>query len=426
MEKVSRMEVFSWSMGFVGTGIGAGILFLPIQAGIGGIICFFISAFVAFSVSYVSHKVYCKLIIDSNTPQDFPQIVQSYLGNIFSLIATVLFLLLMLGYLSVYIIGFNVGLSSYFKDLHLISAPIHNTWWFPLIILICLISIVSLNEKVVAKIMGLITFPLIVLLLILSIYMIQFWDLKLITHIPNTKIFITGFFNNIPILIFAALFFPPISAMVLTYRKELQNKEKTENYSYKTLRYGQIILLAFTIFFTVSCLFATPEKELTAALKTNLNIMAILSSVHHSKILVIAAPLIAIIALLTSFLGYYFGAKESAKNLILFIIGKKYKDKKHEDILAIANSKKKVFSVNILIGIYLYFIAIMNFNVGEFLSLICVPIIALLLYIIPFIIFTFSKKYKYYRGTTYYIIIIGGILLLIASPIAMLLRRLLT
>jgi len=53
MKKIRKFESFAWSMSFVGTGIGAGILFLPVQAGIGGVKCFLLSAIVAFSFSYI-------------------------------------------------------------------------------------------------------------------------------------------------------------------------------------------------------------------------------------------------------------------------------------------------------------------------------------------------------------------------------------
>ena len=427
MDKIPKTEVFAWSMGFVGTGIGAGILFLPIQAGVGGIVCFFLSAIVAFSLSYVSHKVFTKLVIDSKTPKDFPQIVQNNLGTTFSLIATILFFLLMLGYLSVYIVGFNVGIAAYLQDLGIAHSELSNTIWFPTLILIILMTIVSLNERIVIKIMGFITFPLIILLLFLSLYLIPYWNLNFFFHIPPSKELLVGFFANIPILIFAALFFPPISAMVLHYRKSLkENTALVKQEGYKTLRYGQIILIFFTVFFTVSCLFSTPTKDLNAALKTNLNIMEVLARAYNSKVLSFAAPIIAIIALFTSFLGYYFGAKASARNLIAFLYKKKKKNPlSDEKINSLVKNKKTLLTINLVITAYLLFIAIMNFNVGDMLNITCVPIIALLLYIIPFIIFTVSKKYKQYRGRTYYIIIAGGILLLIAGPIAFLLAKVL-
>jgi serine transporter len=398
-------------MGFVGTGIGAGILFLPIQAGTGGMLCFIISCCIAFTFSYVSHKVFTKLIIDSSTPKDFPQIVQSYLGNVFSLVTTVLFFLLMIGYLSVYAIGLNVGLSEYLFSLKLISTPLHNTFWFPLILIIILVIVISLNEKIIIKIMSIITFPLIILLLIMSLYLVQYWHLSYFMRLPTPQVFFAGMFYNIPILIFAGLFFPPISSMVLSHRNTLQNKEQVKNYSYKKIKYAQIILLGFTVFFTFSCLLATPPEVLKSAAGSNLNIMAILSKAYKARSLSIIGPLIAVVAIITSFLGYYFGAKESAKNLLVYFF-KKHKHINADNMNTVLNTKKVTLSINISLGIYLWLIAMLNFSVERFLSMTCTPITALLLYIIPVIIFSVIPTYKRYRGFTYYILIIGAIVLL--------------
>ena len=411
MNKISKTETFSWTMGFVGTGIGAGILFLPIQAGTGGMLCFIISCCIAFTFSYISHKVFTKLIIDSSTPKDFPQIVQNYLGNIYSLITTILFFLLMIAYLSVYSIGLNVGLSEYLFSLGLASRPLHNTVWFPLVLILALVIIVSLNEKIIIKIMSVITFPLIILLFVMSLYLTQHWHISYFMRFPTKQVFIAGIFYNIPILIFAGLFFPPISSMVLSHRKTLRNKELVQHYSYRTIKYAQVILLGFTVFFTFSCLLATPPKILDAAMGANLNIMAILSKAYSTKSLSIIGPLIAVVAIITSFLGYYFGAKECAKNLLAYFY-KRDKSINEENINNILSTKRITLTINVSLGIYLWLITMLNFSVERFLSMTCTPITALLLYIIPVIIFTVGSTYKRYRGFTYYALIVGAIFLL--------------
>ncbi|MCF7790815.1 MAG: hypothetical protein K9M56_02330 [Victivallales bacterium] len=414
MNKLPKSEQFAWTMGFVGTGIGAGILFLPLQAGIGGIFCFLISCLIAFTFSYISHKVYAKLFIDSSKPKDYPQLVQNYLGNIFSLITAVLFFLLTISYLSIYVMGLNVGLSEYLLSLNVIPHPLDSTDWFPFLIIIALTLIISLNEKIIVKIMSLITFPLIILLLILSFYLIPHWKLDYLFYMPPTgRQFFAGIFYNIPILIFAGLFFPPVASMVLSHRKTLRNKEGVQFYSYRAIKSAQIVLLGFSIFFTFSCLMSTPVHVLKDNLGSNLNIMAILAKVYDSKELSFFGPLIAIVAIVTSFLGYYFGTKESAKNLIGFFM-KRYKNIDEDEMSNVLDSKKITFSINIFLALYLWTIAMLNFNIEIFIGLTSAPFTALLLYIIPFIIFTVIYKYRRFRGFSYYMIIIGAFVLLLS------------
>ena len=159
---------------------------------------------------------------------------------------------------------------------------------------------------------------------------------------------------------------------------------------------------------------ATPPEMFTQPGTANLNIMALLGKVYHEKGLTIVAPLVAVIAIITSFLGYYFGAKESAKNLIAFFLVK-YKNIEEENMDTILNSKRMLISINLTFAFYLWFVALLNFNIEEFLNITCAPIIALLLYVTPVIIFKRIHKYRRFRGFVFYSLIFGAIILIISA-----------
>jgi serine transporter len=422
MNRISKIDKFTWTMSFVGTGIGAGILFLPLQAGVGGVFCFLISAVVAFFFSIISHRIFAKLTIDSEEPRDYSMIVKRCLGRNYSIIVTVFFLILTLGYLAVYIIGLNVGLGHFLETCGA-SDGLEKSFWFIISIVAVLILIVSANPRLIVKIMGIVTFPLIVMLTCLSLYLIRYWDLSYITTIPETKVFITGFLFNIPLLIFAVMFFPPITSMVRTYRSKLRSMEHVSGECYKTLIYTQFVLLGFITFFTVSSLLASSPEALNEGMLKNLSIMNVLANIHHEPILRYVGPVIAICAILTSFLGYYFGAKECARNLIRsFLILRMGKEKTLE-CNQIVNSQKVLFVINISLGVFLVFVAVMNFNVEAVLGMLCGPIIALILYITPFLVLSTTPLYKRYRGIYYWSLLVGGILIVAAYPLGSLLVK---
>ncbi len=424
MNRISKSDQFTWTMSFVGTGIGAGILFLPLQAGVGGILCFIISAAVAFFFSVISHKIFAKLTIDADEPRDYSMIVKRTLGKNYSLLVTILFFVLTMGYLAVYIIGLNVGLAHF---LNTCGAPdnLEKYFLFTLAIVIVLIIIVSANPALIVKIMGAVTFPLIVLLTALSLYLIKYWNLSYLTAVPDSKIFVSGFLFNIPILIFAVMFFPPITSMVRNYRAKLGSMDNVSKEGYKTLMYTQVVLLGFIIFFTISSLLASTPEALKSGMERNLSIMNVLANLHKEPILRFVGPLVAICAILTSFLGYYFGAKESARNLIRAYLVAKMGNDKTIECNQIVNSPKVLYSINLFIGVFLVVVAVMNFNVETVLGMICGPIIAIILYITPFLIFCFAPFYKNYRGIYFWSLILGGILVVCAYPIGALLLKML-
>ena len=57
-----------WMLGLYGTAIGAGVLFLPINAGIGGLIPLIIMAVLAFPMTYFAHRGLCRFVLSGRNP----------------------------------------------------------------------------------------------------------------------------------------------------------------------------------------------------------------------------------------------------------------------------------------------------------------------------------------------------------------------
>lgn len=57
-----------WMLGLYGTAIGAGVLFLPINAGIGGLIPLIIMALLAFPMTYFAHRGLCRFVLSGSKP----------------------------------------------------------------------------------------------------------------------------------------------------------------------------------------------------------------------------------------------------------------------------------------------------------------------------------------------------------------------
>lgn len=52
-----------WMLGLYGTAIGAGVLFLPINAGIGGLLPLIVMAIIAFPMTYYAHRGLCRFVL---------------------------------------------------------------------------------------------------------------------------------------------------------------------------------------------------------------------------------------------------------------------------------------------------------------------------------------------------------------------------
>ena len=80
---MERNEDLMWSLSLYGTAIGAGVLFLPIQTGISGIIPILVILLFVFPMVFLSHRALCRFVISNpNTSANITAVADDYFGKI--------------------------------------------------------------------------------------------------------------------------------------------------------------------------------------------------------------------------------------------------------------------------------------------------------------------------------------------------------
>ena len=68
-----------WMLGLYGTAIGAGVLFLPINAGVGGMIPLIIMAIIAFPMTFFAHRGLTRFVLSGKNPgEDITEVVEEH------------------------------------------------------------------------------------------------------------------------------------------------------------------------------------------------------------------------------------------------------------------------------------------------------------------------------------------------------------
>ncbi|PJX61618.1 septum formation initiator, partial [Klebsiella sp. E-Nf3] len=81
-----------WVLGLFGTAIGAGVLFLPINAGIGGFWPLLIVFALAFPITYLAHRGLARFIYSSNTPEStITDVIGEHFGALAGKVFTVIY-----------------------------------------------------------------------------------------------------------------------------------------------------------------------------------------------------------------------------------------------------------------------------------------------------------------------------------------------
>ena len=75
----SRQDT-TWMLGLFGTAIGAGTLFLPINAGLGGFWPLLVLALLAFPMTYFAHRGLTRFVLSGSKGGDITDVVEEHFG----------------------------------------------------------------------------------------------------------------------------------------------------------------------------------------------------------------------------------------------------------------------------------------------------------------------------------------------------------
>ncbi len=381
--KVSKKDL-NWILAFIGTSIGAGVLFLPLQASSSGFLVLFISLLIVIPITYYSHKAYGKFLLSSSVPKDFTGVAKEHFGDSVGIALNILYFLTFFVLIVIYSTALTNDLGDYLKNIHLVEFNLANTSYFSFIILFVLFAVAWCGEKAILRLMGTLTSLLIILLFIISIYLIPNWNLHILSEVPTGKGFLGGIFQNLPILMFSFMFFPAMSAMVISYRENSDKTVKREKKINRVIWWTVVLLVFAVIFFVVSCMFSVTKEQLNYAFKANASILIALSHGKRIAFFSEAAPIIGIAAIITSFLGVLFALKASAHELVNRML-----DKKNQGENCAVNTKRNETIILIFLCVAIWLLVIANFSILGVLGAVLVPFLAIFLYIIP--VFSFFK-----------------------------------
>ncbi|QIV95812.1 amino acid permease [Allofrancisella inopinata] len=379
-----------WVFTLFGTAVGAGLLYLPIQAGDSGFWALTTVLILALPLTYYSHKNMANIVIGANDG-GIAEVFTHNLGKLLGLICVVLYFFAIFLNMPMYSIGLNSELGNFLLYYNITDSNLSQSIWFSFFILSTLLIIVSLGINIILRFMQFTVLFLIILVITLSIYIIPYWNGKFITESSFSFIsYIKGLLMVLPILVLSMNHSPVISSLVIFYRENIKLKHEDEKAKvYKILKVNSLILFIFVLLFVTSCLLSTTVADLHMANINNLSIVTLIQEQHPNTFLKILAPMIVFTAIISSFIGCYIGSKEALKFLFRYLFK------------GVCNIQVKDSLINTLciaiIFLVLWVCTICNFSILHIIGILVAPTVAFLLYILPVLIIYKNVKCKEYR-----------------------------
>ncbi|WP_394954688.1 aromatic amino acid transport family protein [uncultured Helicobacter sp.] len=406
-----------WMLSLFGTAVGAGILYLPIKAGTEGFWPVVAMCIVIFPMVYLSHRALSLFVSQAEGDKDITHAAEEYFGRKVSVFISVLYFFAIFPICLAYCVGitntiesliynqilpiFEEGnaLAGFIQDMYATSLndkgqEIHKLVPLYRAILVFLgvstfMGIMLFSEKFITRVCELLVYPLCAALLVFSLYLIPYWSFDAITNVPQWQDFLVVVWLTLPVLVFSFNHSPAISTFALSVKQEY-GAQNALGKSNQILFFTSMILLLFVMFFVFSCVLSLSGEELKEARAQNIPVLSYFANKLNQPIIAYGGPIIAFLAITTSFFGHYFGAREGAYGIV------------RKCCKLAGNENPNLKLIAIICGMVMYavmlVVAYFDPSVLSFIENLGGPIIAAILFLMPIIAIWSVSKLKKFRN----------------------------
>ena len=389
-----------WMLGLYGTAIGAGVLFLPINAGIGGLIPLIIMALLAFPMTFFAHRGLCRFVLSGRkVGEDITGVVEEHFGAGAGKLLTLLYFFAIYPILLVYSVAITNTVESFMThQLHLQAPP---RALLALILIVGLMMIVRFGKEMIVKTMSVLVYPFVLVLMALALFLIPHWNSSIFHNISlagsGNGLWMT-LWLAIPVMVFSFNHSPIISAFAVAKREEYG--EEAESKCSRILARSHLMMVITVMFFVFSCVLSLSPENLAEAKAQNISILSYLANHFDTPLMAWMAPIIAMVAITKSFLGHYLGAREGFNGLIVKSLGEKGK--------ALPESRlNRITAIFMLITTWL--VATLNPSILGMIETLGGPVIAVLLFLMPMYAINKVPAMRKYSGkiSNLFVVLLG-------------------
>lgn len=396
-----KKQDFIWSLSLFGTAVGAGVLFLPITAGVGGHLPLLAMAILAFPMTYFSHRGLARFVLTGQgQTEDITKVADDAFGSKVGFFITLLYFIAIFSILLIYSVSLTNTVEVLLSENLGITPPPRAV--LAGIITILLMLLVNYGEDIIIRAIGFLVFPFVASIFALSMYMIPHWNGG-VFNMPDPSFIdmLKSMLFIIPVMVFSFNHSPIISSMVVAQKKEYG--EDAESHINKILLVGHILIVAVVLFFVYSCAMTFSEEQLMSAKNQNVTILTYMSTVYNNPVLHDFAPIIALVAITKSFLGHYMGTKEGFIGLV----------RRSDKIEALPEKTINYLTMAVL-GSVCWIVAIFNPSALGLIDSLSGPILAIILFLMPAYAVRAIPAMRKYSGPSVYFVAIIGIVALLA------------
>ncbi|QGY28176.1 HAAAP family serine/threonine permease [Pantoea cypripedii] len=391
-----------WMLGLYGTAIGAGVLFLPINAGAGGLIPLIIMTILAFPMTFYAHRALTRFVLSGKNPgENITEVVEEHFGVGAGKIITLLYFFAIYPILLMYSVAITNTVDSFIvHQLGLVSPP---RAVLALILIVGMMTVVRFGEQMIVKAMSVLVFPFVAVLMLLACYLVPHWhgaaleSLSISQGSGDSNIWMT-LWLAIPVMVFSFNHSPIISSFAVAKREEYG--AGAEQKCSRILACAHLMMVLTVMFFVFSCVLSLSLADLDAAKAQNITILSYLANHFNVPVIAWLGPIVAMVAITKSFLGHYLGAREGFNGLVIKSLRSRGKSVTPQRL-------NRLTSLFMLLTTWL--VATLNPSILGMIETLGGPIIAMLLFLMPMYAIQKVPAMRQYSGklSNGFVVIVG-------------------
>ena len=393
-----------WVITLFGTGVGAGILFLPINAGSFGFWPLVIATLLIGPMVFFSHRTYARIVSASPVKGlDVLQVITALTGRKRGFASAVLYWLGIYPTVLIYAISITNTLDSFIVN-QLGGAQV-SRWLLALVAVGVMTGAYAFGKKLTLWLANALVYPLIIALAAVSLYLIPSWDFAGFRSYESSYPVWQGLLLILPVLVFSFSHMAALSQFALDTQTKMDGDvAATEREVSKVELVTAILLVAFTMFFVWSCSLALGADGMDAAREQNVPVLSYLANETDAPFMGWISPVIAIAAIITSYFGHLLGTEEGTAYLVRSVA---------PDLAARFSTSTLRWAVNIFVLVTAVLVAVLNPSILDMISVVGGIFVAFLVYIMPALLFAKATAFKHYarRPDTIFVFVLGLVIM---------------
>ena len=401
---------WGWVAVNIGMGIGAGIVFLPIQAGIVGLWTFLLAVLIAYPALYQFQRLFINTLVEARQATDYPATISEYLGDKWGVGLGFLYFLMLVIWLFVYSETVTNDSASYLQTAGMTEGLLSANPFYGLAIVAFLVLVAFASKTLLLNLTKLLVVVILSSLTVLALMLIPHWDLGNIKEITSIGNLLTQTIITLPFAMTSILFLQSLSPLVVYARSEHQDIDIARRKAAQIMNWSFAILAGVVFFFVLSCTFSVSSEDAYRAFLANTSFLALMAKVIPGTLIPAMGVVIDLCAVVTSFFGVLLGLHEACVGLYRKLV---VKDKPRQAV----NQTKLSVGVLAFIVLLGWFATILDFPILYFTS-ICSPIFAIIGCFIPVILIYKVDQFAKYRGPQAWMVTATGVLLVISPFLA--------